>query len=225
MAAQEHRPTSYPEIREPRQGGRSALQRKSLAEGIQRVVFPSITAGRLAQISENRCPVAKARLAMTKLPPHVLKIAGSSEHGTDDYAAQLRQSSSDLSVEWVGEISDMAGFLGELDLFVMVSEPDGCPNASLEAMAAGLPVIATDVGGASEQVIDGQTGKLLARKDTEALAGALVELAWDSASRHRMGLAGLERIRSHFSLERMAESYRRVFFPGHIISNETTENP
>jgi glycosyltransferase involved in cell wall biosynthesis len=162
---------------------------------------------------------------MPKLPPHVLKIAGSSEHGTDDYAAQLRQSSSDLSVEWVGEISDMAGFLGELDLFVMVSEPAGCPNASLEAMAAGLPVIATDVGGASEQVIDGQTGKLVARKDPEALAGALVELAWDSASRHRMGLAGLERIRSHFSLERMAESYRRVFFPGHIISNETTENP
>ena len=184
--------------------------------------------GTAARIHPQKCLeelLTGLRLAMPKLPPHVLKIAGSSEHGTDDYAAQLRQSSSDLSVEWVGEISDMAGFLGELDLFVMVSEPAGCPNASLEAMAAGLPVIATDVGGASEQVIDGQTGKLVARKDPEALAGALVELAWDSASRHRMGLAGLERIRSHFSLERMAESYRRVFFPGHIISNETTENP
>ena len=64
MAAQEHRPTSYPEIREPRQGVRSALQRKSLVEAVQRVVFPSKTAGRLAQISENRCPVAKVRLGL-----------------------------------------------------------------------------------------------------------------------------------------------------------------
>jgi hypothetical protein len=63
MAAQEHRPASYPEIREPRQGVRSALQRKSLVEGVQKVVFPSKTAGRPAQISENRCPVAKVRLA------------------------------------------------------------------------------------------------------------------------------------------------------------------
>ena len=64
MAAQEHRPASYPEIREPRQGVRSALQRKSLAEGVQKVVFPSKTADRPAQISENRCPVAKVRLAV-----------------------------------------------------------------------------------------------------------------------------------------------------------------
>jgi hypothetical protein len=67
MAAQEHRPTSYPEIREPRQEVRSSLQRKSLAEGVQRVVFPSKTAGRLAQIIENRCPVAKVLLERTKL--------------------------------------------------------------------------------------------------------------------------------------------------------------
>jgi hypothetical protein len=62
MAAQEHRPTSYPEIREPRQDGRPALLSKSLAKGVQRVVFPSKTVGRPAQISEKRCAVAKVRL-------------------------------------------------------------------------------------------------------------------------------------------------------------------
>ena len=70
MAAQEHRPTSYPEIREPRQGGRSALQRKSLVEGGQRVDFSSKTAGRLAQISKNRRPVAKVRLVKIQKSEH-----------------------------------------------------------------------------------------------------------------------------------------------------------
>lgn len=165
------------------------------------------------------------RLAAPRLPPHMLRIAGTSETGTDDYAEQLRRSSSDLCVEWVGEVSDMAGFLGELDWFVMVSEPAGCPNASLEAMAAGLAVIATDVGGASEQVIDGQTGRLAPRGDPEAMARALVELAWDSDLRSRMGKAGLERIRTQFSLERMAQAYRVALFAGHPAALRSGETP
>ena len=57
----------------------------------------------------------------------------------------------------------------------MISEPAGCPNASLEALAAGVPVVATDVGGASEQIVDGVTGRLVARRDAAALAEAIVE--------------------------------------------------
>jgi glycosyltransferase involved in cell wall biosynthesis len=158
------------------------------------------------------------RLAAPRLPPYVLRIAGTSEPGTDEYADQLRRSSSDLCVEWVGEVSDMAGFHRELDLFVMVSEPAGCPNASLEAMAAGLAVIATDVGGASEQVIDGQTGRLVPKGDAEAMAQALVELAWHPDMSLRMGQAGRERIRTHFSLERMAQAYRTVLFAGDSVA-------
>ena len=57
-----------------------------------------------------------------------------------------------LPVKLLGELDDPRPFYRDLDLFVMISEPAGCPNASLEAMAAGLPVVATDVGGAAEQV-------------------------------------------------------------------------
>ena len=81
-----------------------------------------------------------------------------------------------LPVEWIGEQEPVEPFLGKLDLFAMVSEPAGCPNASLEAMAAGIPVVITNVGGASEQVEDGITGRLVPRGDIGALADALVEL-------------------------------------------------
>ena len=70
-------------------------------------------------------------------------------------------------------------FCSTLDVFLMVSEPAGCPNASLEAMAAGLPVIATDVGGVSEQVIHGQTGLLVAPANDKYFAAAIAKLAND----------------------------------------------
>ena len=186
------------------------MRRTTGASPSARLIFG--TAARIHPQKRLEELLSALRLAAPRLPPYVLRIAGTSEPGTDEYADQLRRSSSDLCVEWVGEVSDMAGFLRELDLFVMVSEPAGCPNASLEAMAAGLAVIATDVGGASEQVIDGQTGRLVPRRDPEALARALVELASHPDLGIRMGQAGLERIQAHFSLERMAQAYRSVLF-------------
>ena len=112
-----------------------------------------------------------------------------------------------LSVEWVGELSSTRAFLSELDVFALIAEPAGCPNASLEAMAEGLPVVATAVGGMSEQVDDRVTGRLVPPADAAALAGALVELAADPALRARMGAAGWERARERFSLERMVRDY------------------
>ena len=75
----------------------------------------------------------------------------------------LRRLAEGLPVEWLGSLDETVEFLRDLDLFVLVAEPPGCPNASLEAMACGLPVIATDVGGMREQVVDGVTGRLVGR--------------------------------------------------------------
>src|SRR5262249_5090952 len=89
-------------------------------------------------------------------------VAGAPERGFEDDADGLRARADGLPIAWVGE-KDSAELLADIDLFAMVSEPCGCPNASLEAMAEGLAVIATDAGGASEQVVDGETGRLVAR--------------------------------------------------------------
>jgi glycosyltransferase involved in cell wall biosynthesis len=88
------------------------------------------------------------RLAAPRLPRFVLRIAGGPERGSQEHARDLRRQARGLPVKWCGELADTRDFLADLDLFVMISEPAGCPNASLEALAAGVPVIATDVGGA-----------------------------------------------------------------------------
>ena len=153
-------------------------------------------------------------LAHERLPAYTLRIAGGVERGCDDYAARLRTLANGLPVQWLGEVGDMPGFYRELDLFAMISEPAGCPNASLEAMGAGLPVVATDKGGAREQVVDGQTGRLVPPRDAMSLADALVGLAAESGLRQRLGLAGRNLIRERFSLERMVADDRRICLPG-----------
>ena len=150
------------------------------------------------------------RFANGRLPAYALKIAGGVERGCEDYATRLRELSDGLPVEWIGEVSDLRAFHGQLDAFVMVSEPAGCPNASLEAMAAGLAVIATDAGGASEQVIDGRTGRLVPPRDPQALAAALVELAAQPGQLRQMGRAGRDLIRDRLSVERMIADYLRI---------------
>ena len=154
------------------------------------------------------------RRAHPALPPYLLRIAGGVEPGCDDHAAALRRQSEDLPVEWLGGLEDVSDFLRDLDLFVLVSEPAGCPNASLEAMAAGLPVVATDAGGMAEQVEHGATGRLVGREDVEGLAAALLEAAVDPDRRAAWGAAGRRRVAERFSLDRMVAHYRRVCLEG-----------
>ena len=145
-----------------------------------------------------------------ELPPYRLRIAGGVEPGCEDHALALRRLGEGLPVEWRGSLDETAEFLQDLDLFVLVAEPAGCPNASLEAMACGLPVIATDSGGMSEQIADGVTGRLVGRDDIEGLAAAILEAARDPLARSAWGEAGRRRIEEFFSLDRMIDSYIRV---------------
>jgi len=158
--------------------------------------------------------VEAVRLAHPSMPPYVLRVAGGVERGCDDYAEGLRKQAEGLPVEWLGSLDVPSEFLADLALFAMVAEPAGCPNASLEAMAAGLPVIATDVGGMAEQVIDGLNGRLVPRDDVHALASALVEVAENANRRAAWGEAGRSHVARRFGLDRMIEHYRKVCLEG-----------
>ncbi|HXH06221.1 MAG TPA: glycosyltransferase [Vicinamibacterales bacterium] len=106
-------------------------------------------------------------------------------------------------VEFAGHAADAPRFLAGLDLYVHPCLVSGMPNAVLEAMATGLPVVATAVGGTPEAVVDGETGLLVPPRDPAALASALERLIADETLRRRMGAAGRARVEAHFSVERM----------------------
>lgn len=106
------------------------------------------------------------------------------------------------------------GYLQSADLFVFPSHSEGLPQAVLEAMNCGLPVVATDVGGTSEAVRDGETGILVPAHDPERLALAVRSLASDADLRSRMGRASLEHVTREFDplvhSERLAARLREL---------------
>jgi glycosyltransferase involved in cell wall biosynthesis len=172
------------------------------------------TAARIHPQKRLELLIEAIRRAHPGLPPYVLRVAGGVERGCEANAAGLRRLAEGLPVEWLGGLDDVTEFLRGLDLFALVSEPAGCPNASLEAMAAGLLVVVTEVGGVTEQVEDGVTGQVVGREDVDGLARALVELARDPDRRATWGEAARRRVAERFGLERMVENYRRVCLTG-----------
>jgi glycosyltransferase involved in cell wall biosynthesis len=152
--------------------------------------------------------------ARPRLPPSLLRIAGGAERTHPEHAAELCALTARLGledcVEWLGPLTDIGPFLDGLDLFAMVSEPAGCPNASLEAMAAGLAVVATDHGGAREQ-IPPSAGIIVPRHDVEAFADALVALASDGEHRRALAAGAREHVRTHHSMAAMTDAYLALF--------------
>ncbi len=103
-------------------------------------------------------------------------------------------------VTFLGQQEDIPAFLASLDLFVLPSKFEGMPNAVLEAMAAGKPVIATAVGGVLEIITDGETGLLVPPDAPLPLAEAMQRLLEDEPLRQRLEAAGEQRVCQHFSL-------------------------
>ena len=111
----------------------------------------------------------------------------------------------------LGERNDVPSILASSDVFVLPSNWEGLPYTVIEAMMAGLPVVATSVGGVPELVEDGVTGFLVPRSDPEALAEALQRLIDDPELRERMGKAGRQKAMCEFTLDRMLRETEKVY--------------
>jgi glycosyltransferase involved in cell wall biosynthesis len=110
-----------------------------------------------------------------------------------------------------GAVSEPWDLLRAADLFVLASEIEGLPLVVLEAMSQGVPVVATDVGGMPEAVIDDVTGFLVPPGDPAALATAITRILSDPAMALRMRQAALARFELRFTMPRMLESHRDLY--------------
>lgn len=115
------------------------------------------------------------------------------------------------AVRLLGARNDVPDLLSISSLFVLPSLWEGMPNAVMEAMAAGLPVVATSVDGTPEVVLDGETGLLVPAKDPGALGSAIIELLLDGEKRRAFGAAGRERISQTFSLQSYVDRHEALY--------------
>jgi len=114
-------------------------------------------------------------------------------------------------VHFTGEREDIPEILKLLDVFVLSSYKEGLPNVIMEAMAAGKPVVATDVGGVSELVMDEETGFLVPSNNVEKLSQAVIRLLESSNIAERMGEKGKERIEKFFLIDRMVKQTEKLY--------------
>jgi len=114
-------------------------------------------------------------------------------------------------VHFCGFRDDVPEVLGSLDAFVMCSVMEGLCTSALDAQAAGVPVVASRVGGLVEAVADGETGILVPPRDPAALADAVARVLLDRGLGDRLGKAGRARVRERFSVKAMVEGTRSVY--------------
>jgi glycosyltransferase involved in cell wall biosynthesis len=152
---------------------------------------------------------AFAHLAYS-LPNTILLIIGDGSLRAELEVAVARHQLTER-VRFLGIRRDVPRLLVALDLCVHPSLREGMPNAIMEAMAAGCPVVASDVGGIKELLIDGESGWLVPPQDSTALAAALQDALTNRAEAHRRGAAAARRVMQYFSFDAMVQSYDELY--------------
>jgi len=167
------------------------------------------TVGRLAPVKDHANLLKAFRLVLERYPASRLEILGDGP-----LREELRAISCSLRIDgqvgFHGASLDVPGFLGKLNAFVLASLYEGLPITMIEAMAAGLPVVGTEVGGISEMVKGSGCGWLSPPGRPELLANALCG-AIESNDRRQLGEAGRSFARNRYSLKTMTDSYERLF--------------
>lgn len=167
--------------------------RREIGAGLDAVAI--MTVGRL--VAEKGYP--ELFEAMRSIPDAELWVVG--ERLASDHASAIDQAISSLEadkdlaarIRFLGYREDVAGLLRAADIFVLASHREGLPRSIIEAMITGLPIVATDIRGSREEVVEGETGRLVPVADAAALAGALGALAGDAKLRAKLGAAGRAR--------------------------------
>lgn len=172
------------------------------------------TAGRM-QTVKNQTNLARAFVQAINAEPRLrerLRLVMVGDGPLRNESLAILESAGLAELAWLpGERKDIPDVMRGLDCFVLPSLGEGISNTILEAMASGLPVIATAVGGNPELVDDARTGHLVPAADPGAIARAIIALALTPEKARAMGNAGRKRIEAQFSITAMIDSYQQIY--------------
>lgn len=150
------------------------------------------TVGNIRRVKGHDLFIKAAASVAAQFPQVSFNIAG--DVLEPDYFAELQTLIRNLNLSdrfhFVGGVKNLREYLSTADIFVLPSRSEGFSNAIVEAMGASLPVVATDVGGNTEAVIDGVSGLIVPSEDPAALAEAITRLLADPSKAQKMGAAG-----------------------------------
>ena len=167
-----------------------------------------IAVGRL-KAPKDFLTLIRALTALPDVPFEVLIVGDGPDR--EDLETEIRRLGLESRVRLAGERSDVAELLAGSDVFVLSSRSEGLPVSVLEAMAAELPVVASDVGGVSELVVDGETGMLVPPDNETALAAALGRLVENRELRKTLGAAGRARAGELFDLDAFRRAHVELY--------------
>jgi len=176
-----------------------------------------IVIGTVARIQDvkNHCGLIEAFARLRELEPSLRERLRLSIVGDGPLMGAVREQVASLGLQdvvWLpGARADVAALLHGFSLFALPSLAEGTPVSMLEAMACGLPVVASKVGGIPEVVTDGVEGSLVPVQDTEALARTLASYVRDPALRRQRGEAARARVEAAFSMRAMLAEYGKLY--------------
>jgi glycosyltransferase involved in cell wall biosynthesis len=154
--------------------------------------------------------IRAAAIVCRRFPHLTFRVAGEGDHRTG-----LQQLAEELGIaerfHFAGAVADIPGFLASLDLAVLPSRAEGMSNALLESMAAGRPVVATDVGANRHILSGGEFGSLIPPEDPAALANAIMHMLEDFAESMRIGAAARRHVARHYSREAMRQRFEGFY--------------
>lgn len=172
--------------------------------------------GELSEIKGQEDFVRAAAVVAERFDDEVeFVIVGGDKSRAGEYRARVESLIAELGlterVRLLGRLEDVAGVVASLDVFVSASNSEAFGIAMVEAMACGVPVVATATEGAKEIVADGVTGLVVPTGDARALAAAVLALLEDAQHRLALGARAKEMARERFSIERMIEATEHVY--------------
>jgi L-malate glycosyltransferase len=181
-------------------------------------LFPGSAGNKLIVLVGNMITDVKGQPVLISAAPEIVKARPKTQFvlvGEGSKRSEFEQKVKDLGLAenflFLGRRSDVPAILACCDIAVLPSLAEGLPNAVLEYLAAGLPVVATALGGNLEIIQDGATGLLVPPQDSQALAAALIRLLNDDLFAARVAGAGRAYVQENFSFERLVADVEQLY--------------